>query len=189
MTLNKINVKIYLEKGQDIPLNTFIPIFHRFIQKDLLEGMLVDVAEYTHVHEGPGVLLIAHEGNYSVDETDGKRGLLYNFKRASSANAEENMKTAFRRALKACELLEKEPELAGKMKFNPSRLRIFINDRLNTSGKNRGFSELEESIRPLLEKLTGSLIKLIPEMDPQKLTAFEVEVEKTLTVQNLIGKV
>ena len=189
MNLQKINVKIYLEKGQEIPMNTFIPIFHRFIQKNLLEGMLVDVAEYTHVHEGPGVLLIAHEGNYSVDETEGRRGMLYNQKRAPAKGGEDHLKTALRRALKACEVLEKKPELAGKLKFNPSRLRIFVNDRLETSNKNRGFSELEEVIRPLFEKLSGSSIKLVPEMEPQKLTGFEVEIEKPLTVQDLIGKV
>jgi hypothetical protein len=188
MDLQKINVKIYLEKGEDIPLKTFIPLFHRYIQQNLLEGLLVDVAEYTHVHQGPGVLLIAHEGNYSLDETDGKRGLLYNSKRLKVSDGAECLKTAFRRALKACELLEKEPELNGKLKFDPSRLRLFINDRLGTSGKNRGFSEFEETIRPFLEPLTGSAVKLIPEMDPRKLTAYEVEIEKPLTVQDLIQK-
>src|SRR5581483_9682562 len=81
MDFHKINVKFFVETGNDIPLNSFIPVFHRWIQEDLLEGMLVDVAEYTHVYQGPGVLLIAHEANYSLDETDGKRGFLYAQKR------------------------------------------------------------------------------------------------------------
>jgi hypothetical protein len=189
MNLQKINVKVYLEKGQDIPLKTFIPLFHGFIQKNLLEGLLVDVAEYTHVHEGPGVLLIAHEGNYSLDETGGKRGLLYNQKRSSASSGEENLKTAWRRALKACELLENEPELAGKIKFNPSRMRIFVNDRLESSGEDMGSSELKQTIRPLLESLTGSPVRLLKEMDPRKLTAFEVEIEKPMKLKDLIGKV
>ena len=189
MNLQKINVKIYLEKGAEIPLKQVIPLFHRFIQNNLLDGLLVDVAEYTHVHEGPGVLLIAHEGNYSLDETGGERGLLYNQKRSSDTSGEGNLKTAWRRALKACDLLEKEPELAGKLKFNPSRMRIFVNDRLESSGVDMGSSELKQTIRPLLESLTGSPVRLVKEMDPRKLTAFEVEIEKPLKLQDLIGKV
>jgi hypothetical protein len=188
MNFEKINVKIYLEKGQDIPLSQFINIFHRFIQQNLLEGMLVDVAEYTHVFQGPGVILIAHEGNYSLDEMDGKRGLLYNQKRFRVDHGVENLKIALRRALKACELLEKEPELAGKLKFNPARLRIWVNDRLGTIGTNRGFSELEEGIRSVLDPLNGSPVKLIPEMDSRKLTAFEVEMDKPLSMASLSGK-
>jgi hypothetical protein len=188
MNFQKVNVKIYLEKGQDIPLGQFINIFHRYIQKNLLEGMLVDVAEYTHVYQGPGVLLIAHEGNYSLDEMDGKRGLLYNQKRFRVAQEKENLKIALRRALKACDLLEKEPELAGKLKFNPSRMRIWVNDRLGTIGKNRGFSEMEEAIRSVLDPLAGTPVKLIPEMDSRKLTAFEVEMDKPLSMAALSGK-
>jgi hypothetical protein len=67
MNLQKVGVKFFVEKGADIPLSSFIPVFHRWIQDDKLEGMLVDVTEYTHVHQGPGVVLIAHEDNYGLD--------------------------------------------------------------------------------------------------------------------------
>src|SRR5580658_7012269 len=109
MNLQKINVKFFLEKGTDIPLASFIPVFHRWIQEDKLEGLLVDVAEYTHVHQGPGVLLIAHEANYSVDEADGKKGFLYLQKRVPAKPPREHLKMAFQRVLKAMDLLEKEP--------------------------------------------------------------------------------
>ena len=93
MDLQKINVKFFVEKGDNMPLADLIPVFHRWIQQDKLEGMLIDVTEYTHVYQGPGLLLIAHEANYSLDEMDGKRGLLYNQKRAPKKSAEEHLKT------------------------------------------------------------------------------------------------
>ena len=114
MNLQKINVKFFLEKGEDIPLASFIPVFHRWIQEDKLEGLLVDVAEYTHVHQGPGVLLIAHEANYSVDEENGKRGFLYNQKRTPEKSAEDHLKTAFRRALTACSFWKRSRNWQGK---------------------------------------------------------------------------
>ncbi len=189
MDFRKINIKVYLGKGDELPLRQLIPVFHRYIQKNLLEGMLIDVAEYTHVHHGPGVLLIAHEGNYSLDETDGKRGMLYNQKRSESIGGKENLKNSLRRALMACDLLEKEPDLKAGLKFNPSRMRIFVNDRLGKIGDNRGFSELEEIIRPLLASLTDSPVKLVPEMDSRKLVSFEVEIEKILSVTELLARI
>src|ERR1041385_7209572 len=128
MDLQKINVKFFVEKGDAIPLKDLIPVFHHWIQKDQLEGMLIDVTEYTHVHQGPGLLLVANEANYSLDEMDGKRGFLYNQKRTPEKTNEDHLKTAFRRVLTACSLLEKEPEVGGKIKFSANHLQVFINN-------------------------------------------------------------
>src|SRR5581483_5394161 len=90
--------------------------------------MLVDVAEYTHVHHGPGVLLVAHEANYSLDEESGKRGFLYTQKRPVEKTSQQHLATAFQRVLKGCALLEKDPALKG-LKFNTGHFQIFVNDR------------------------------------------------------------
>ena len=187
MDLQKINVKIFLEKGGDVPLGSLIPVFHRWIQDNKLEGMLVDVAEYTHVKEGPGLLLIAHEANYSLDETDGKRGMLYNQKRAAEKKAQDHLKMAFRRALEACALLEKEPETAGKVKFAFNHLQVFVNDRAAAPHGSQSHSELEEALNPFLNWLyEGSKYLLIAEKDPQRRTGFEVKIEKSPSLETLL---
>ncbi len=187
MDFHKINVKIFAEKGNEVALDLFIPVFHRWIQEDLLEGMLVDVAEYTHVYQGPGVLLIAHEANYSLDETDGKRGLLYNQKHPTAKDPQEHLKTAFKRALKACGLLEKESKMAGKLKFAPHHLQVFINDRAAASHNSQSHSELEEALNPFLSWLyEGSKYLLIAEKDPQKRVGFEIKVEKSPSLETLL---
>ena len=189
MDLQKINVKFFAEKGDGMPLGDLVPVFHRWIQQDKLEGMLIDVAEYTHVHQGPGVLLIAHEANYSVDEMDGKRGFLYNQKRAPAKNGEGHLKTAFRRALQACALLEKEPEAAGKMKFAVNHLQVFLNDRLIAPNSAEGHEGLEKELKPFLNSLyDGAHHLLIPEKDPKKRTGFEVKVEKAFELETLLQK-
>lgn len=187
MNLQKIGVKFFLEKGSELPLASLIPVFHRWIQENKLEGMLVDVTEYTHVHQGPGVLLIAHEANYSVDETDGKRGFLYTQKRTPEKNEQEHLKTAFRRALQACALLEKEPEMAGKMKFAVNHLQVFVNDRLEAPHGSQSLGKLEETLNPFLSWLyEGEKYLLLHEKDPLKRTGFEVKFEKTPSLENLI---
>jgi hypothetical protein len=189
MDLQKINVKFFLGKGAEIPLGGFIPVFHRWIQEDQLEGMLVDVAEYTHVSQGPGVLLIAHEGNYSLDEMDGKRGLLYNHKRGSGKSEGDYLKMAFARALKACVLLEKESGPLGEMRFTANHLQVFVNDRLAASPNSEGHGKLEEILNPFLNWLyDGEKYLLIPERNPQKRAGFEVKVEKDFAVEDLLKK-
>jgi hypothetical protein len=189
LNLQKIGVKFFLEKGGELPLASFILVFHRWIQDDKLEGMLVDVTEYTHVHHGPGVLLIAHEANYSVDEMDGKRGFLYAQKRAPEKQADGHLKTAFRRALQACDLLEREPETAGKMKFALNHLQVFVNDRLEAPYNVDSLGRLEELLNPFLNWIyDGEKYLLLPEKDPKKLTGFEIKTEKVADLKTLLGK-
>jgi len=190
MELKKVGVKFFLEKDGNVPLKDLIPVFHRWIQQDKLEGLLVDVAEYTHVYQGPGLLLIAHEANYSVDETDGKKGFLYLQKRVSAKNPQEHLRTAFQRVLKAMELLEKEPEAAGKLKFAANHLQIFVNDRMDAPPGAQAHEELEKELRPFLDSLYGGAKYLIiPEKDPQKRTGFEVKVDKPSQISELLSKV
>jgi hypothetical protein len=187
MNLQKVGVKFFLEKGGDLPLPSFIPVFHRWIQEDKLEGILVDVAEYTHVHQGPGVLLIAHEANYSVDETDGKRGFLYSQKRTGGKNEQDHLRTAFRRALTACSLLEKEPEAAGRMRFAANHLQVFVNDRLEAPRGSQTLGQLEDVLNPFLSWLyRGEKYLLLHEKDPRKRMGFEVKLEKAPSLEALL---
>src|SRR5258708_2002480 len=153
MDLQKINVKFFLEEGADVPLKDFIPIFHRWIQQDKLEGLLIDVTEYTHVQDGPGVLLIAHEANYGLDESDGKRGFLYSQKRAMEKSGADHLKTAFKRILQACAFLEGEPEIRGKLKFAPNHFQILVNDRLAAPNNTQSHEVLEGILKPFLDEL------------------------------------
>jgi hypothetical protein len=189
MDLHKTNVKFFAEKGNDLPLHDFIPVFHRWIQQDKLEGMLVDVAEYTHVYQGPGVLLIAHEANYSVDETDGKRGFLYAQKRTPEKKSEEHLKTSFRRALQAAAWLEKESEFAGKLKFSAGHFHVSVNDRASAPAGKASQAELEKQLKPFLDSLYGAgAYSLSPEKDAKKMVGFEVKANKVIAVEELVKK-
>lgn len=189
MDFHKINVKFFAEKGSDIPLHDFIPVFHRWIQQDKLEGFLVDVTEYTHVHQGPGVLIIAQEANYSVDEALGKRGFMYAQKRVPEKKAEEYLKTAFRRTLQAASFLENEKEFAGKLKFATGHFEVTINDRLAAPGGSASQAEIEKVLKPFLDNLYGAgSYQLTGEKDAKKLAGFEVKVNNAADANALLAK-
>ena len=52
-------------------------MFHDWIQNQRLDELLIDVVDYRHVHDGPGVILIAHDAHYAFDTSEGRLGLLY----------------------------------------------------------------------------------------------------------------
>ena len=92
MELYRLGIKFFASSGEHIDLIEFIPIFHEWIQKQIIkEHLLIDVHNYSHMHEDPGILLVAQEGNFSVDFADGRMGFLYYrkqpFRRATTSAA------------------------------------------------------------------------------------------------------
>jgi hypothetical protein len=81
--------------------------------------LLIDVHDYSHVHHGPGILLVAHEANLSIDEAEGRRGLVYIRKQPAT------LREIIAAAQEAGKLLG-EPFDAGKFE-------VFVNDRLVTT--------------------------------------------------------
>ena len=80
LELQHINVKLFVNDAEKIDLEAVIPVFHRWIQEQIFDELLLDVANYSHVPDGPGVVLIGHEADYALDNTDGKLGVRYNRK-------------------------------------------------------------------------------------------------------------
>ena len=66
MNLQHINVKIYVEDDSAVDLSRFIDVFHSWIKQQLLDELLIDVADYRHVPAGPGVILIGHEADNAM---------------------------------------------------------------------------------------------------------------------------
>jgi hypothetical protein len=127
--IQHVRVKIFAREAEGVGLGEAIPVFHRWIQDRVCPEMLIDVADYRHVPNGPGVMLIGHEANYSLDNTKGRLGLLYSRKQAGGG-AQENLRQAYDAAVAACKKLEQEPAFAGKLKFDPGDCEFSINDRL-----------------------------------------------------------
>lgn len=149
LTINveHLNVKIYASKAE-IDLTDAIAVFHRWIQEQRRPELLVDVADYRHVPNGPGVLLIAHEANYSLDLSDGRLGVLYNRKAILDGDTASKLAQAFGVALAAAAALEEEPVFAGKLAFDAGDCEVLVNDRL--VAPNTG--ETWEALRPELER-------------------------------------
>ena len=78
MELQRFGVKLFFNRNGSYSSKDFIPVFHSWIQdKVVSDHLLIDVADYSHIPDGPGVMLIAHEGHFSLDQENRQPGIMY----------------------------------------------------------------------------------------------------------------
>ncbi len=128
--LHRFGVKIFVGPDVELDGRACIPIFHRWIQTKALDGLLIDVADYTHLVNGPKVVLVGHEGNLSVDDGGGRLGLMYTLKRAPAGLLADRLLGVVRTVATAGQLLESAAELGGRVTFLGNELAFMPNDRL-----------------------------------------------------------
>src|ERR1700722_17236092 len=116
MQLQHVNVKLLLQNPEAADLEALIPVFHTWIESQNGDGLLIQRADYTHVPAGPGIVLIGHEGNYSVDNAENRLGVRYNRKAFLVGSNQDSLAQAARAALTACSRLEAEPRLDRKFR-------------------------------------------------------------------------
>ena len=129
MEVQHVNIKLFAQEPAAIDPGDAIPVFHRWIQRGFAGHLLIDVADYRHVPEGPGVVLVAHEAHFALDSADGRLGLLYNRRRAEEGDTQAKLEQAYDTALAAARRLEQEPEFKGKLKFHAGDVEVIFNDR------------------------------------------------------------
>jgi hypothetical protein len=189
MQLQHVNVKLLVQNPKDVELEPLIPVFQSWIQDQAGGELLLDVADYRHVEAGPGVVLIGHEGNYSVDNTDNRLGVRYNRKAALDGSNQDRLKQAARAALTVCQRLEAESRLDGKLRFNGQEIEIFINDRL--LAPNTGATR--EAVRPDLELFAQKLFgageySMSYDHEPRQLFAVLLKTAQPFTAADLLEK-
>jgi hypothetical protein len=189
MDLHKFGIKFFAEDGDGIDILKLIPIYHRWIQENALEDLLIDVADYSHVPAGPGVMLIAHEGNYALDETGHERGVVYYSKQRLGGELPERLAHVARRALKAAELMSEDEELEGALKLPGNRLQFFANDRLLAPNTDAAYVELEPALKSFLDRLyDGAPYTLVRETDPRERLSVRVQAAGEVPLKTLLAR-
>jgi hypothetical protein len=130
-------------------------VFHRWIQDQVLEELMIDIADYRHVPEGPGIMLVGDASDYGLDYRAGRLGLLYNRKRPSQGSFEDKLRDAFASALSACVLLEEDPVFARKLIFNAGACEVIINDRLLAPNTESTWQSVQPDLKRFFDNLFG----------------------------------
>src|SRR3984893_9977153 len=181
--MQHVNLKLLVRNPGEVDLEPLIPVFHDWIRDQVGEGLLLDVADYRHVDAGPGVVLIGHEGNYSVDNTDNRLGVRYNRKAALDGSNQDRLNQAARTALVACQRLEADSRLGGKLRFNGQEIEIFINDRLLAPNCDATREGLNPDFKIFIENLfRGSEYSMLYGSDPRQQFAVSLTAAQPFSV-------
>lgn len=188
MEVQHLNAKFFVENPDVIDLADLIPIFHEWIRGQVCEGvLLIDVADYRHVFAGPGVVVVGHEANVSLDDSGHRLGLLYNRKALMNGNNQGRISAVIRSALLACRRLEAEAALEGKLKFNGQELQLIVNDRHLAPNTQESFSSLAQELKPVLDRLYGGAeYTLLRNPDPRERLNVHVKTSAAWDVEALL---
>jgi hypothetical protein len=175
--VRRVCAKLYAARATGITDDVFVPLFHEWIQQRALPGVLLDVADYTHVPDGPGVILVGHSTTFALDRGDGRFGLLAQRRRPDS-NTSSAISSVVRELFDVAKRLEADKRLAGALVFDRSVLRIEVNDRLHASNTDASFEDLAPIARHAIAEVLGSSAPAVErvENDPRDRLALIVRL-------------
>ncbi len=186
MELQHINVKLLVKKPENIDFSSIVPIFHRWIQNQSLPGKLLDVADYRHVPSGPGVILIGHEGDYSIDNTNGRIGIRYNRKAPLKGNNQDRLRQAMLAALNMCQLFEEESNHSHRVLFDGHNFEISVNDRMLAPNSKETLAANKSDIDAFFGKLLDTKdYQISSENDRRRLFTIYVNAPRQISVAEL----
>ena len=187
MDIQHVNAKFLVSDPQSVDLEPLIPVFHRWIQGQVCEELLLDIGDYRHVHDGPGIVLIGHQADYSLDNTHGRLGVRYNRKAPLDGRNWDRLKQAASSALKACQRLEAEAVLEGKIRFNGQEAEFFINDRLLAPNREEIRQHLDPEFKAFFDVLfRGSDYVMSFDTDARRLLRVFAKTSRCFSAADLV---
>lgn len=187
---SELEVKLFAQ-GPSLPsLGAFVPVFHQWIQTARMKPeLLIDVADYAHVHHGPGVVLVGHEANYSLDQAQGRLGLAYRRKRPLAGDVASRLGGAFGSAMKACRFLEREPALEG-LRFRTDEVRFRIQNRLLAPSGKVTFDSVKGPLESFLAWLYGGeeRVDVHPVPPSKEPFAVQIQITRPPTITSLLSR-
>lgn len=175
MIPHRLRAKYFVTDPDAVELPALIPVFHRWIQEQRLDELLIDVADYKHVHEGPGIMLIGHEGEYALDLERGHPGLSYTRKRARGNDLSDALRIVLRQVLTGARLLEEDETL--DLRFVPDTVEVTFLDRLRVPNQSDTVDVVVPAIEALLRDVHGETEVRLEWLDRDERKPFAIRAQ------------
>jgi hypothetical protein len=191
MNLERFSLKFFARPGADINEAIFIDIFHEWIRLKRLSGILLDVVDYRHVPEGPGIMLISHDINFSVAYSGGRFKLSAQRKRGAGLTQQERILELIRASVEFGALLETDPRLNGRLRLEGGAFHYIANDRLLAPNTTATFLALQPDLSAVATRLyPGQRVSLTRQQnDPRERLTALVEAGASLDMAVLRERV
>lgn len=139
--------------------------FTKWIQDSSIPGTLIDVADYSHMFEGPGVILVAHEYIISLDQQHGVDGLRVAYRLNSEDSLADRIQAGVNLLNQADELLKAD---GINLNLNTSQYFIGVADRLNVDG-------VHDKIHAAAKQALGDSVECVAKSDTKDLPGIQVK--------------
>ena len=176
--LVRIGAKLYADDPDVIDLAAYVPIFHGWIQRRILDGVPIDVADYAHVPDGPGVMLIGHEADRSFDLVEGRPGVLYQRKRDGEGTLEQRFAASITAADGIADELEADAG-AGGVSFARDEILLKVTDRRRAPNDDATLEELRPAI--------GAALAVVRPGRPATIARVPEDPEGPLTIRVVLS--
>jgi hypothetical protein len=178
MDIQHVNAKLFVDGPLEVDGARLIGIFHDWVREQVFDEVLIDVADYRHVPDGPAIMIVGHEADYVIDHTNGRAGLRYNRKASLDGSNVDRFRQAIVSAAKAVRLLQ---EALGDdaPTFSQTELELTVNDRAIAPNTPETFAALTKDIVSCATAVLGhSQFTLTHHDDPRRLFSVTVVTGK-----------
>lgn len=166
----------------------YILFFHRTIQEGGLREAFVDVTDYSHVPDGPGVMLICHEAHYSMDRGGGRLGLRCATKRGATGDLSARIRRVLGKTLAACAAMESHEVTGGKVRFATDTLLFSIEDRLVAPNTAETFQAVAPVLSAVIAEVWGAAPVLARVGSAKECFQVEATVPVSPPLAELVGR-
>lgn len=158
-----------------------IPAFHRFIQRGQVEGQLLDVADYRHVPDGPGVMLIAHDVDYGLTD----RELVVVRKRSGDDLVTTQVRDLLRMGLGAIDAIADDVGL--DVTVDPARFTVAVHDR-RLGPRDEVAARMRDELAPVVAELYGddARVTVVESADARRPATVQVEADPAAATRVLV---
>jgi hypothetical protein len=153
MELQHLIVKLPVDGELTVEPAVFIDLFHRWVARQDMPELLVDVADLRHVPAGPGVVLVGMQADYAMDHNAHQWGMLYRRKDVLPGSNGDRLRQAIGAAARAARRVEQE--LGGQVRFSRSAFDVVVNDRLLAPNTAESLSAVVAEIQAFAREVLG----------------------------------
>ena len=183
MDLQKFGIKLFFNTNGSFNSKDFIPVFHRWIQDNIFDDhLLIDVADYSHILDGPGVMLISHEGNFSLDQENKQPGIMYMRKTEIAGSFTKRFNMVLSTVIKVANRLS-DININKQINFKPNLFRFIANDRLYAGNTADNQDLYKQKIQKALDgKYPGCQFEFRDVSDENERLAFTVNFSNDINI-------
>ena len=190
---------------QRLDLKLFVTVREGLSEDDLWDRMiavfgrwrhdegedLIDLQDYAHIPNGPGIVLVSKRWVLSLDCAEGRPGVLLSTRRMLKGSISERFAQAMGLLFKKAARLLKEEELKGVLTPRSGDLSISVNDRVLFPNTDEVDAAMRPEVEALLAKLYGDACHKIERVvDPKARLSYRIEVggQDGARLENLVKK-